>query len=153
MKQTGSMSEDYYTFNERCNVVLLSRKVMIHQLNNKQTVNHANQIGNCVISGFHSVIERDVFHYLVKGTQPIIVALHRGIGPRLQLNLSTHIRNQRLLIVSPFEQEKRRGDRRSAAIRNQMMIDMADRIAIGYASSDGQLCKLIPNIAKPIVFI
>ena len=30
--------------------------------------------GNCVISGFHSQIEKDVFHYLLKGQQPIIIA-------------------------------------------------------------------------------
>lgn len=35
--------------------------------------------GNCVISGFHSKIEKDVLHYLLKGTQPIIVALARGL--------------------------------------------------------------------------
>jgi len=35
------------------------------------------QNGACVISGFHSQIEKDVLHYLLKGTQPIIVALAR----------------------------------------------------------------------------
>lgn len=34
--------------------------------------------GNCVISGFHSQIEKDVLHYLLKGTQAIIVVLARG---------------------------------------------------------------------------
>ena len=28
--------------------------------------------GNCVISGFHSQLEKDVLHYLLKGKQPII---------------------------------------------------------------------------------
>jgi hypothetical protein len=28
--------------------------------------------GECVISGFHSKIEKDVLHYLLKGAQPII---------------------------------------------------------------------------------
>ncbi len=35
--------------------------------------------GNCVISGFHSRIEKDVLHYLLKDKQPIIVALVRGL--------------------------------------------------------------------------
>ncbi|HHT9146151.1 MAG TPA: DNA-binding protein, partial [Candidatus Wunengus sp. YC61] len=35
--------------------------------------------GVCVISGFHSKIEIDVLHYLLKGTQPIILALARGL--------------------------------------------------------------------------
>ena len=29
--------------------------------------------GNCVISGFHSQLEKDVLHYLLKGNQPIII--------------------------------------------------------------------------------
>ena len=35
--------------------------------------------GNCVISGFHSKIEKDVFHYLLKGNQPIILTEGRGL--------------------------------------------------------------------------
>jgi hypothetical protein len=35
--------------------------------------------GNCIISGFHSTIEKDVFHYLLQGTQPVILALARGM--------------------------------------------------------------------------
>ena len=27
--------------------------------------------GSCIISGFHSKIEKDVFHYLIDGRQPI----------------------------------------------------------------------------------
>ena len=28
--------------------------------------------GKCIISGFHSIIEKDVFEILLKGSQPII---------------------------------------------------------------------------------
>lgn len=31
--------------------------------------------GNCVIIGFHSKIEKDVFHCLLAGTQPVMMAL------------------------------------------------------------------------------
>jgi hypothetical protein len=33
--------------------------------------------GNCIISGFHSQLEKDVLPYLLKGKQPIIIALAR----------------------------------------------------------------------------
>jgi len=33
------------------------------------------EAGRCVISGFHSPIEQDVLHYLLKGKQPVIMAL------------------------------------------------------------------------------
>ncbi len=42
------------------------------------------EAGNCIISGFHSQIERDVLHYLLKGTQPIILALARGLKKHLE---------------------------------------------------------------------
>jgi len=35
--------------------------------------------GNCVVSGFHSQLEKDVFHYLLKGKQPIINTLARDL--------------------------------------------------------------------------
>ncbi len=36
-------------------------------------------LGSCVISGFHSRLEKDVLHYLLKGKRPIILALARGL--------------------------------------------------------------------------
>lgn|GEM_PF-758148 len=37
------------------------------------------EAGRCVISGFHSPLEKDVLHYLLKGKQPVIMALARGL--------------------------------------------------------------------------
>jgi len=44
--------------------------------------------GKCVILRFHSKIEKDVLHYLLKGTQPIILALARGLKRRLTMNFN-----------------------------------------------------------------
>lgn len=40
--------------------------------------------GNCVISGFHIQIEKDVLPYLLKGKQLIILALARGLKEKLE---------------------------------------------------------------------
>ncbi len=37
------------------------------------------EAGNCIISGFHTTIERDVFDILIRGEQPIILVLARGM--------------------------------------------------------------------------
>jgi len=37
----------------------------------------------CVISGFHSQIEKYVLQYLLKGKQPIILAIARGLKEKL----------------------------------------------------------------------
>lgn len=42
---------------------------------------------NCVISGFHSQLEKDVFYYLFKGKQPIIIALARGLKKKIEPEL------------------------------------------------------------------
>ena len=59
--------------------------------------------GNCVISGFHSQIEKDVLHYLLKGKQPIILALARGLKEKLEPVFEKPLEQGRLLIISPFE--------------------------------------------------
>ena len=60
--------------------------------------------GQCVISGFHSRIEKDVFNILLKGTQPIILVLARGMKTRWPLEIKNAVKQDRLLVISPFEQ-------------------------------------------------
>lgn len=97
------------------------------------------EAGNCVISGFHSKIEKDVLHYLLKGTQPIIVALARGLKTRIEPVFIKPLSEGRLLIISPFDKKVGRADKRTARIRNQLMLDLADHAIIGHASPGGGL--------------
>jgi predicted Rossmann fold nucleotide-binding protein DprA/Smf involved in DNA uptake len=109
----------------------------------------ARDAGRCVISGFHSPIEKDVLYYLLKGNQPVIIALHRGIGPQIESRFAAEIEAGKLLIVSPFARSIRRGDARTAAVRNRLMVTIADSITIGYASPDGELSKIVSQATKP----
>ncbi len=59
--------------------------------------------GICVISGFHSRIEKDVFHFLLKGAQPIILALARGMRERLEPEIQEALDKNRLLIIAAFD--------------------------------------------------
>lgn len=101
------------------------------------------EIGNCIISGFHSTIEKDVLHYLLKGKQPMIIALGRGLKNKTDPVLQESLNQGRLLIISPFTKDVKRVSERTAIIRNQMMIQLADQISVGYASPGGQLEKLL----------
>ncbi|MEY3499774.1 MAG: hypothetical protein RL308_1443 [Bacteroidota bacterium] len=101
--------------------------------------------GNCIISGFHSQIEKDVLHYLLKGNQPIIVVLARGLKQKIQPEFLEPIEKGRLLIITPFEEKVKRVTTQTATLRNQMMIELADNITIGFASVDGMLIKTINN--------
>jgi hypothetical protein len=108
--------------------------------------------GRCVISGFHSRIEKDVLHYLLKGTQPIIVALARGLKTRIEPELKEALSGDRLLIITPFGGEVKWVTAETAKTRNAMMLDLAYEIVIGYASKGGMLEQhLAENKAKPLI--
>jgi predicted Rossmann fold nucleotide-binding protein DprA/Smf involved in DNA uptake len=101
--------------------------------------------GNCVISGFHSQLEQDVLHYLLKGKQPIILALARGLKDKLEPEFEKPIAEGRLLIISPFERSVKRMSSDRAEVRNKMMVELSDKVMIGYASSGGNLDRLIQD--------
>lgn len=111
------------------------------------------EAGNCIISGFHSQIERDVFHYLAKGTQPIIIAMARGIPDKLPLNLKKQVEDSRILIISPFAKNVTKVTIETASIRNQMMIKVADEIIIGYADPNGKLNQILQNTNKNVTYL
>jgi predicted Rossmann fold nucleotide-binding protein DprA/Smf involved in DNA uptake len=110
--------------------------------------------GNCIISGFHSQLEKDVFHYLLKGKQPIIIALARGLKEKLEQELQKPLDEGRLLIITPFEKTIKRVSEKTAAIRNKLMMELADRIVLGYASHEGNLDRLIEELkAKEVRYL
>ena len=107
----------------------------------------------CVISGFHSQIEKDVLYYLLKGKQPIILAMARGLKKKIEPEFEKPIEQGRLLIITPFDKTVKRVTELTAETRNKLMIDLADNITVGYASEGGQLEKLLQDIEKPIARI
>lgn len=110
------------------------------------------EAGRCIISGFHSTIEKDVLHYLLKGAQPIIVALARGLKEKIEPELQQPLEQGRLLMVTPFGKEIKRVTTQTAQLRNQLMIDMADEIVIGFARKGGMLeNQLSDGLNKNIV--
>ena len=108
--------------------------------------------GNCIISGFHSKIEKDVFHYLLAGTQPVVMALSRGMKDKIEPEFKTAVEAGRLLIVTPFEDSVKRVTAETAEKRNLFMIGLADEIVIGYASKSGMLERLVAEVKGKKVY-
>ena len=100
----------------------------------------------CVISGFHSQIEKDVLHYLLKGSQPIIIVLARGLKQKLEPEFIEPLNKGSLLILSPFNKKVTRVSAVNAINRNKLMIEMANEIVIGYAKPQGILNALISKV-------
>ncbi|WP_221406743.1 hypothetical protein [Ekhidna lutea] len=101
--------------------------------------------GHCVIIGNHSQIEKDVFDILIRGVQPMILVLARGMMKVWDARVLEAIDEKRLLVLSPFEPSVSRVSRKTAEIRNHKIIELADELVIGYKSKGGQLDALLKN--------
>lgn len=99
--------------------------------------------GRCVICGNHSPIEKDVVHYLLSGSQPLILALARGLKLRLEPELTEAIEKHRLLIITPFDSIIQRVTQATANQRNELIAELADEIFVAYAQPGGNLERLV----------
>ena len=98
--------------------------------------------GICVISGFHSQIEKDVLHFLLKGKQPIILVLGRSLYKQIPEELNKPLNEERLLIVSVVSQSTNRQSIETALIRNKYIIENADEVVFGSLDPNGKLYQL-----------
>jgi len=102
--------------------------------------------GNCIVCGNHSVIEKDVFEILLRGKQPLILMLARGMKKRFSADIQKALEQNRLLIISSFDEKITRVTIDTAKKRNQEMISMCSKILVAYATPNGQLDSLLTNI-------
>ena len=82
--------------------------------------------GECVVSGFSSKLEQDVLHFLLKGSQPIIIVLARKMYKVIPDELKEPLAQNRLLIISVSTAIRQ--SRVTAMARNKYVCEMADRI-------------------------
>jgi predicted Rossmann fold nucleotide-binding protein DprA/Smf involved in DNA uptake len=101
--------------------------------------------GSCVISGFHSALEKDVLHFLLRGKQPIIMVLGRRMYKKIPEELAAPLNEGRLLIVSPVSQKTERHSRQTVMARNKYIIQHADHIVFGYIHELSSLFPLYQN--------
>jgi len=80
----------------------------------------------CVISGFSSKLEQDVLHFLLKGTQPIILVLARRMYKVIPQGLQAALDQNRLLIISTSNSARQ--SKATALERNKYICDIADNI-------------------------
>jgi len=82
--------------------------------------------GECVVSGFSSKLEQDVLHFLLKGSQPIIVVLARRMYRNIPDGLKEPLAQNRLLIISVSNAVRQ--SKVTAMARNKYVCEMADNI-------------------------
>ena len=103
--------------------------------------------GACVMSGFHSRLERDVLDILLKGNQPVILAAARGLPKQYPAAVKKAIDDGRLLVTSPFPASVSRITADTSRHRNAFMLSVANRIVIGHMSQAGALAEALSSVA------
>ena len=96
--------------------------------------------GRCVISGFSSHLEKEVFHFLAKGRQPIILVLARKIYKEIPPELQDLLNQNRLLIISVSSAVRQ--SKATAFIRNRYICESADSIVFVGVTTESSLFPL-----------
>lgn len=104
--------------------------------------------GRCVISGFHSPLEQQCLDILLRGKQPIVTALARGLGAlRLSAAQRKALEDGRLTIISPFPAEEKRATADLARQRNRFVAALTDEVVFAFISPGGSLSLLADELA------
>jgi predicted Rossmann fold nucleotide-binding protein DprA/Smf involved in DNA uptake len=98
--------------------------------------------GRCVISGFHSPVEKECLRILLRGQQPIIICLARSLPKRVPPDLKNPLTNGRLLILSCFNEGERRVTAELAARRNELVAALADEVWFAHIAPGGNMAEL-----------
>jgi hypothetical protein len=105
--------------------------------------------GVCVISGFHSPLEQQCLDILLRGKQPIVWALARGMGTlRLPKSRRDAVDDGRLTVISTFNAEEVRTSANLARQRNRIVAAMATETVFAHISPGGSLERLAAEIGQ-----
>ncbi len=98
--------------------------------------------GRCVISGFHSPVEKECLQILLRGPQPIIICPARSLPQRVPPDWKKPLAVGRLLILSCFSESERRVTANLAARRNEFVAALADEVWLAHITPGGQMERL-----------
>ncbi len=108
-----------------------------------------------VIGGFHSPIEKECLTLLFRGTQPVVICPARGLEDmRIPATWHKPLAEGRLLLLSPFGEKQRRATADTAAIRNEFVATLADKIFIAHAAPESKtehFCRNLMATGKQIL--
>jgi predicted Rossmann fold nucleotide-binding protein DprA/Smf involved in DNA uptake len=104
--------------------------------------------GRCIISGFHSPVEKECLRILLRGNQPVIICPARSLEKmRLAADWQKHLAAGRLLILSCFIRNEHRVTSTLAARRNEFVAALADEVWFAHVAPGGQMQRLAQKIA------
>jgi predicted Rossmann fold nucleotide-binding protein DprA/Smf involved in DNA uptake len=98
--------------------------------------------GRCIISGFHSPVEKECLRILLRGLQPIIICPARSLPKRVPAEWQKPLADGRLLILSCFNEDEHRITAELAARRNEFVAALADQVWFAHITHGGQMEQL-----------
>ena len=104
--------------------------------------------GRCIISGFHSPVEKECLRILLRGSQPVIICPARSLeNMRLAPDWKKPFSDSRLLILSCFSGNEDRVTSTLATRRNEFVAALADEVWFAHVAPGGQMQRLAQKIA------
>ena len=100
------------------------------------------EAGRCVVSGFHSPVEKECLRILLRGKGPVIVCPARGMPSRMPPEWIKPLADGRMLVLSIFPPSIARKTAALAAQRNDFVAALADDIWFAHVTPGGRLAKL-----------
>jgi predicted Rossmann fold nucleotide-binding protein DprA/Smf involved in DNA uptake len=103
----------------------------------------------CIISGFHSVVEKECLRILLRGSQPVIICPSRSLKKmRLAADWKKPLADGRLLVLSCFSGNEHRMTSALAIRRNEFVAALADEVWFAHVAPGGQMQRLANIIAN-----
>ena len=114
------------------------------------------QSGPVIISGFQSSVENEALSVLLRGPQPVVICLARGMLQRIPPIYRTPLDEGRLLLVTSFSESVQRTTRRTAQQRNRLVAALADQVLFAHAQPGSQTEQLAHEVVeweKPVMML
>lgn len=113
------------------------------------TVAKCRDAQTCIVSGFHSSVEKECLRILMRGLSPVIICPARSLdGFRLPTDWKPAFEAGRVLITSPFFPGNSRITAELAGRRNEFVAALANEILVLYARPGGRLARLIDRLQQ-----
>ncbi len=105
--------------------------------------------GRCVISGFHSPMEKECLRILLCGPQPLIICPARSLdGMRVPAVWRDALERGRLLVLSGAAALATRVTADLAARRNDLVVALADEVWFAHITPGGAAERLVRHAAS-----
>lgn len=103
----------------------------------------------CIISGFHSPIEKECLQILLRGRQPIIICPARSLEKmRIPMEWHEAIETGRILLLSPFEPSQRRLTAALSEQRNKLVAALSEEVYFAHIAPGGKTAQLAKQVSR-----